>query len=160
MSRPSSGDLDKLYEENVEVWDVLRKSVAEVYEVLGSEPIDGLAGKYRRDDGGHLLFRPIGQQAFADALGVLRARGFGTYLAIEHLAKAPMELSQPPWRQVLWDPNTRRMINSYRTVAGNLFLHMVGQVPKSRPAEFYKRYKELDIEEKAPMAHLPVNPLR
>ena len=161
MIRPPESDLDNLYGENVQVWETFREIVPEVRRVFNSTPAEGLAGEYRRDDGGHVLFRPIGQQAFADALGALRNRGYTSKQAIEHLAEAPMQLSEVPWRHVLWDPNTQRMVNSYRTVAANLFLHMVGQEPKSDPADFRKRFRELYVdEEDVSLESLPVTSLR
>ena len=72
-----------------------------------------------------------------------------------------MDLSERPWRHVLWNPNTKRMINAYRSVAANLFLHMVGQEPKSNPADFQKRFRELYVDEEGvSLASLPVKALR
>lgn len=158
MNRPPQADLDELYENNVEIWEILRDYVPEIDRVFNSQPIDMLAGQYRNDNGGHMLFRPIGQQAFAGALGMLRTRNRDVTWAIEHLVQAPMELSDLPWRHVLWDPSTKRMVNANRTVAENLFLHMVGEPPKSDPAKFQKRFKELYEEEGMTVNDVPVTP--
>ena len=159
-SRPTEGELDELYDRNIEVWESLRQSIPEIDSVLSSAETYGLSGGYRHDEGGHMLFRPIGQQAFADALGELRKRGFAIDKAVEHLAKAPMRLSEPPWRHVLWDPSTSLMVNAHRATAANLFLYMVGQPPKPGRIDFRKRFQDLYAEETTTLDLLPVSAIQ
>ena len=159
-SRPSAGELDALYDGATNMWQSLKMHSPQMSEVMGSEPQECRAGFYRRGDGGHVLFRPIGQQAFSGALGVLRSRDIPTEDAVAHLCKAPMELSQPPWVRVLWNPTTLRMINSYRTLGEALFLHMVGEPPRSKSYDLEGKYQALyGPEEESPFNDIPVSPL-
>ena len=84
-SRATDAELDSLYDKATNMWLSLQSHSAEIADVMGSEPADRRAGAYRRDDGGHLLFRPIGQQAFSGALGVLRSRDVSTEVAVANL---------------------------------------------------------------------------
>jgi len=160
VNRAGETQLQELYEKAEGIWNLLKENSPEMADVLGSEPGNLLASKYRRDDGGHVLFRPIGQQAFSDALGVLRSRQIPTETAIRYLCSVPMQLAQLPWERVMWDPTTNKMVNSNRALAGALFLHMVGQTPKSKTYDLEERYQALYGEiEKAPFDQLPVNPI-
>ena len=159
-SRPSERELDSLYEHGISMWLSLKNDSPEMADVIGSEPGDRRAGAYRREDGGHVLFRPIGQQAFSAALGVLRSRGVSTEDAVANLCLAPTELAGPPWVNVMWNPTTKRMVNSYRALGEALFLHMVGEPPRSPRYDLEKRYQAVyGPEEKSPLRNLPVFPL-
>ena len=160
-SRATDAELDSLYDKATNMWLSLQSHSAEIADVMGSEPADRRAGAYRRDDGGHLLFRPIGQQAFSGALGVLRSRDVSTEVAVANLCQVPLELSQPPWVNVMWNPAARRMINSYRTLGEALFLHMIGEPPRSQRYDLEERYQAVyGPEEEAPFKDLPVFSLR
>lgn len=159
-NRPEEEEIEGLYRKAAQMWTLLKNHSPELAEVMGSEPGDLRASRYRRGDGGHVLFRPIGQQAFSGALGVLRSRGIPTEDAIAHLCLAPMELSRPPWLRVMWNPFTSKMVNSNRTLAEALFLHMVGQKPKSDGYKLNDLYQELYGEEESPITGIPVNKVR
>lgn len=159
-NRPKEENLDSLYDQASQMWLLLKEHCLEMGEVMGSEPAELLASKFRRLDGGHVLFRPIGQQAFSGALGVLRARGISTEDAIAHLCLAPMELSRPPWLHVMWNPITNRMVNSYRVLAEALFLHMVGARPRTTGYDVIGKYRELHGETDAPVELIPVTRIR
>ena len=156
-SRPTELEIDALYENAIRMWKSLRDHSREMANVMGSEPGERRAGFYRGEDGGHVLFRPIGQQAFSGALGVLRSRGISTEDAVANLSLAPMELSQLPWVNVMWNPITNRMVNSYRTLGEALFLHMVGEPPRSPRYDLEARYQDVyGPEKRAPFQDLPV----
>ena len=76
---------------------------------------------------GTFSFDRWGLQAFAGALGLLRTRGIPTEKAVRSLCNLPMDISQTPWRHIVWNPSTRRMINGNKTIAETLFLHMLNQ---------------------------------
>ena len=95
-NRPSEFVRDQLYDESVAVWQHLGESCDELADVMGSDPAEERAAQDSSIEGGHMLFRPIGQQTFAGALGLLKSRGIATDRAIAHLCQAPMQLSEPP----------------------------------------------------------------
>ena len=143
-NRPDEEKLDELYNETVSIWELLRKYDPALNEVLGTDPAQELARKYRNSKGGHILFRPVGLQAFSGALGVLKRRGVDTERAVESLCRLSTEISNQPWEHILWNPFTGKMVTvSRRTVAEALFLHMVGHKPRSSRMDLSERYREL-----------------
>ena len=114
-----------------------------LHDVLGSDPYEERAGGYRTESGGHILFRPVGLQAFAGALGILRSRRIDKEKAIASLCKLPMEISRTPWVRVLWNPTSHSMITANKPTAEALFLYMVGEAPRSTGYDLKTRYAEL-----------------
>ena len=142
-NRPTEEELETIYREAVMIWEVMRKQDDALGNVLGSDPSEKRVSNYRNDQGGHILFRPMGLQSFGRALGLLRKRQIDTGLAVKGLCKLPMSISGSPWVNVVWNPNTRRMINDNQPVAEALFLHMVGHKPRTSRMDLSKRYREL-----------------
>lgn len=160
-NRPEEEELEAIYREAVMIWDTMRDEDDALGNVLGSDPAEQRAARHRHDQGGHILFRPMGLQAFGRALGVLRAREVDTGRAVKTLCKLPMSLSTSPWVHVVWNPNTRNMIND-QPIAQALFLHMVGHKPGSTRMKLRQRYREsLGLPEGAdPLDDVPVYPIQ
>lgn len=160
-SRPEEEELRQLFEEAVRMWELLKKHVPPLADVLGTDPQEERAGKYRSEKGGHILFRPVGQQAFAGALGVLRSRQVEMEQAIAHLCDLPMDLAEIPWRLVLWDPNTNSMVNRNKTLAEALFLYMLDAEPRTTGYDVIGTYRALHGEpEDDPVGLIPIKPIR
>lgn len=116
-----------------EFWDAVKKHVPPVLEVLNSNPRDELASKYRREDGGNILFRTVGLAAFARAARVLMDGGITADKGVADLvAKTPLELDAAIWREVLWRPETKTMLHKYVRLAHNVMLYRVGAYPGTR----------------------------
>ena len=154
--RPSEKDLKSLYEKFVMVWEYLREYDSALRDVLYSDPEERLARKYRNRGGGHLLFRPLGLQAFSGALQVLRTRNVETERAIKSLCELPMLISDSPWRDVVWNPNTRRIISVNKAMTEALLLHMLGQRPRSSSYDLESKYNQLHgATESNPFSEIP-----
>ena len=143
VDRPDEERLENLYNLAKSVWENIAEYDLAIADVAGSDPAEERASTYRSANGGHILFRPVGLQAFSGALGVLRSRGIDTARGVRNLCTLPRQISQPPWSYVLWNPNTRRMINSNNTVAEALFLHMLGENPRSAGYDLRGKYDNL-----------------
>ena len=107
-NRPDDEELEEIYGEAIMIWDLMRDHDEALGSVLGSDPAEQRAADHRHDQGGHILFRPMGLQSFGRALGLLRTREIDTALAVKSLCKLPMSLSGSPWVHAVWNPNTRR----------------------------------------------------
>lgn len=142
-NRPDDEELNAIHAEAVMVWDLMREHVEALADVLGSDPAEQRAAAHRNNEGGHILFRPMGLQSFGRALGVLRTRHIDTGAAVKSLCNLPMSMSESPWVKVVWNPNTHRMMNDNQSVAVALFLHMVGHKPHSPRVNLSKSYREL-----------------
>ena len=85
---------------------------------------------------GNILFRPVGQIALANALGILRFRKQLSLQSIfEKLRRfdvdegfSHMENSESAWYGILYDPNKRRMLVSGRDLAVKLIVYLVAGI--------------------------------
>lgn len=143
IRRPSDEILNSIYEQQVNYWLLLRRYIPEYDELFSSRPKDKVASKYRTEEGGHLMFRPIGQKAFAKAIRVLMDRRWTMERGIEALAKIPMELSEAPWEHVLWNPGTKRINTKVSPLLPeNICLYYVGQETSKSSYDLLKAYRE------------------
>jgi DNA sulfur modification protein DndB len=140
---PKPQRVDELYDFAVSFWDALKAKVPAIRRVCGSSPHEHLAAKYRTKDGGHVLLRPAGLQAFAKALRVMLDRGQELESAVATLATVPLHLTDKPWDGVLWNASTKTMIVKYRKLAMNLFLHMAHSRPSPNNFDTLARYREV-----------------
>jgi len=131
---PLPAKINELYDLSVSFWDALKKHFPEIRKVCASKPSENLVGEFRRDDGGHLLFRPAGMGVFAKAVRVMMNRGSDVEKAVATLKKSNMELAEDPWRFVLWDPNRKTMILTNGLLAKNLLLKEAKQ--RSDPEDY------------------------
>lgn len=142
-SRPSEEILDEIYQQQVAFWEALAVHIGPIRDALNSSAKKNAASKYRTPTGGHVLFRPAGQKAFARAARVLMNRGKNLNDAIALLSKVPLELNQIPWDGILWDKQTNTMITKNATMAQNMFLHCISQPPEPIDFPMAQRYTTL-----------------
>ncbi|HBB35597.1 MAG TPA: hypothetical protein DDZ80_19670 [Cyanobacteria bacterium UBA8803] len=92
---------------------------------------------FERDGGeGNILFRPVGQVALAQGLGILVFRqGFSLAGIFEKLHKydaeggfSRMETPQSLWYGVLYDPNKKRVLVSGRDLAARLIVYIIAGI--------------------------------
>jgi DNA sulfur modification protein DndB len=121
---PHNSRVQEIYTLTCHFWDLLRKTVPEIKEVTDSHPKKALAAKYRKKGGGHLLFRPVGMKAFAQAARTLVDRGKTLEDAVALLSRTTLDLNICPWPGVLWNSVAHKMINKNSKLACNLFLFM------------------------------------
>ena len=124
-------------------WDALKKHVAPIRKVCASDPDKELAASYRHAEGGNLLFRPVGMQAFVRAARVLMDRGESANDAVARLVNVPLDLAHELWREVLWRPETKTMLNKYVRLALNVLLHKAGQPVESKKYSVQSEYKRI-----------------
>jgi hypothetical protein len=139
--RPPDQIIDEAYQESTDYWNYLVAYFAEYEELFSSSPDDEIAGEYRAN-GGHFMFRPLGQQAFARAVRILMDRRFSMEQAVEDLAKVPMNLHEPPWLNVLWDPRKEKIFRNFgQQHLEGILLYMVGQEPRRRNLNLLEKYR-------------------
>jgi DNA sulfur modification protein DndB len=126
-TRPSDEAIANLYKRATEFWNMMIEHFPPLQELKNSEPKAGVAGKYRLQ-GGHLLFRPIGLLMIVRILRYLTESGMQLAEAIRVVSQVPMEVSTPPWAELLWDTAKKRMITTQknRKVAEKLLFYSVG----------------------------------
>ncbi len=111
-ARPEQGVLDAMYAFCTTYWESLIEVVPEYKTVLKNE--EKTSSYYRQPKRNHLLFRPVGQLAFARAVECLLARKVSLRDAIRQLhSKNKMYLHEKVWHHILWDPVAQKMLNNW-----------------------------------------------
>lgn len=155
QSRPSPETIDEMYSDHVKFWDGLKEHIPEMRECLGSDPALQIAAKHRHAEGGHILFRPAGQEAFARAIRTLLDRKVTIQQAIMALASTELMLNRPPWPHVMWDPSLNSMNRTDQKLATNLLLHMVHEPPTDPKFHLEEAYRTAVGNESAKLADIP-----
>ena len=127
-ARPTDAKIRQYYNRAVELWDAIQNSFPPVDALAESNRESKVASQYRGLHGGHLLFRPVGLLLVIDVLNRFLGEGKKLVPTVRRLAKAPMELANEPWNELLWNPVSRRMITprENRDVAFSILYHGVG----------------------------------
>lgn len=107
--RPDDELLDDMYGFIEQVWTKLIENIDVLYSICrhGEKP-----GKYRRPDGGNVWVRPIGQLIFAEFIKRAILNQVDIDSVIEYVKKVPTSLTDEPWVNVIWNPNTNRISGS------------------------------------------------
>lgn len=126
--RPSDVVVQQFYEQAAEFWDTMIRHFRPLKELLNSPAQANVAGRYRGDHGGHLLFRPAGLLSIAKAVRMLMDDGMTRAHAIRAISQLEMELANPPWAGLLWETGSRKMIidKKNQAIATKLLLYMCG----------------------------------
>ena len=112
----------------MELWDTVQTYFPAVKTLAESDKGAEAAAEFRGAQGGHLLFRPVGLLLVIDVIHEFLQRGKRLLSTVRALAKAPMELAEVPWNELLWNPAAHRMITApeNRKVATQILYHGIG----------------------------------
>ena len=134
--RPEDAELGEGILEFQKLFDYLADLPS--YKILEDEDTPALRRfSFEKDEGeGNMLFRPIGQVALAQALGILVFRkGFSLTDIFKKLRKFDleggfigMEYPQSLWYSVLYDPNKKRVQVAGRDLAAKLLIYILGGI--------------------------------
>jgi len=140
--RPPDETITRIEKQQHVFWTTLSACVPAVCKVLTATEAGNAAAAFRHEDGGHVLFRPVGQRAFARATRVLMNRGTALKKAIRTLTSTPFDLASAPWTGVLWDPVRRVMLTKSPQIvlAQNLFLYYGRQRPEPATYDLREAY--------------------
>ena len=97
-------------------------------QYLENGPESGIAIVARNPEVRNVLFRPVGQVAFAAAIAGLAARD-GLESALNSTQAIPTDMAQSPFIDVIWDPVQQKMISSGSGLATRLLEYMCGLMP-------------------------------
>ncbi len=127
--RPSESELEGHEKLCHGFFDGLIKAVPEFGSVFVRNEFD--AASFRTSEKNHLLFRPLGQRAFARATQLLVSRGFVLEEAISKLASANLNILDECWAHILWNPVANTMMMGTLIVAEAQLLKLVNEKPRN-----------------------------
>jgi DNA sulfur modification protein DndB len=143
--RPSDKSIDDFYSSAESLWDSLINRFEPLREMRDSEDTEQIVAKYRNENGGHLLFRPVGLLLIFKAIKKLIDTNLPLDEAIKRISTVPILLNQEPWSGLLWDSTNRRMITTPESqrVGLQLLLHSVSSDISSLKIDITKLKEEL-----------------
>jgi DNA sulfur modification protein DndB len=124
-ARPDEDSLTEHLELCSEFFNQLLAQIPEYKAVFVSAK--ARPGDYRKSDKNHLLFRPIGQRAFARAVEFLVSRGDTVAAAVKKLRSAELYIQEEAWHYIVWNPVDETMITSKILLAEAQLLSLAGQ---------------------------------
>jgi DNA sulfur modification protein DndB len=137
--RPEDELLDDMYNFLENIWSLLIEKIPVLKAITqGEKP-----GKYRNADGGNVWMRPISQLIFATFIKRALLNGIDKNQAIDFLAKLPYKLTDEPWVNIIWNPDTKRILGgkSDRHFIVEALCHISGVVkPAINKGEIKKQY--------------------
>lgn len=124
-ARPDEDSLTEHLELCSEFFNQLLAQIPEYKAVFVSAK--ARPGDYRKSDKNHLLFRPIGQRAFARAVELLVSRGDTVAAAVKKLRGAELFIQKEDWHYIVWNPIDETMITNKILLAEAQLLNLAGQ---------------------------------
>lgn len=149
FNRPSDDRLDEYHVAADEYFTALGTTFPAVRELFSTTKPETVTPLYRRKDGGHLLYRPVGLEIFTRTV-VRRAaeQSIGLKDAVASLGALPMELGAPPYVDVLWDSVRGTVRLRGKSVARDLMAYMGGMsVNKNALLADYRLAKGLERDD-------------
>ena len=124
--RPDEVEISKFEEYIDRFWTVFRSEINEINEYQLLDENEAPASYYRkRENGGNLLFRPVGLLPFLQAvLEVKKRKSFGYKKILNNFSNINFTLDEIPWRNVLWNPAEKTMIMGNNVLVKLLLLYM------------------------------------
>ena len=120
--------IDYYYNRALVYFEGLANVNPQLRQYLEDGPESGIAVVERAPEVRNVLFRPVGQIAFAAAIADLAARD-GLDSALTAAQAFPTDMALSPFTHVIWDPIQQKMISSGSGLATRLLKYMCGLEP-------------------------------
>lgn len=124
--RPSDSTLEEYYEAACNYFDLLGKAFPELGKFLRAQSTKRIVQGQRNDNGGHVLFRPVGLRIITEVIAQLRSSD-ELETAIKKAARLPSRLDELPYAGLLWEPTSNTMAPARRPLVRDLLLYMLGR---------------------------------
>jgi DNA sulfur modification protein DndB len=147
--RPEDNLLDDMYYFLKNTWNLLIEKITVFKEITqGEKP-----GVYRKPDGGNVWMRPISQLIFATFIKRVLLNGGSVNQAIDFLIKTPCELTDEPWVNIIWNPDTKKIVGakSERNFIVEVLCHIselaIPSINKDEIDRKYSAYHKVDFKD-------------
>lgn len=139
LNRPTDKELEKYFKYAKRFFVLLRNEISEFDEFFASSDIEKTVRKHRGSHGGSALFRPIGIEILVEILARLMKKN-SLEQAIKIVAELPRKLAERPYKGLMWDPNTRTILNNHKVTLREVLCYMAGcsQYSDARLLERYR----------------------
>lgn len=125
--RPSDDELEKFQAFAIQYFSAIAAAFPPVKDLFKATEPALITQHHRGPHGGHILFRPAGLNIFTQlAVDVAKKHELTLPDAVKWLGDLPVELNERPYRDVLWNPSTEKMIVANKALTRDLLKHMFG----------------------------------
>lgn len=126
--RPSEDDISLFYNLAESFWTSFTNKIDVINSYIASEDENPATLFRNRENGGNLLFRPVGILPFIQAAIEVNKRTDHTFDDIfTTFNRMNFLLNEKPWKNVLWNPNERTMIMGSGGVVKLLLIYMYNE---------------------------------
>lgn len=109
-------------------WDLFIENFPALSEYFQyDQSIEDKAAKFRHNEGGHVLFRPVGLLAYVRAIKKALEMNWKLEDILSRLSKTETNIAHDPWKGLLWQPGSERMLTrpENQKLAVKLLLYMI-----------------------------------
>ena len=138
----NESELRKFIAKGHRFWNLLINAIPELRKIQNLDAEKPLPKKYRSQNGGDLLFRPIAPPMIARCLRRAQMFGMNERTFITRFARMSRSLNKPPWAGVLWDGANMITAEKNQQLAESLILWTVNCDPHER------KYKSTDLKQR------------
>lgn len=120
--RRSDKEIDSFYEFCSSFWKEIKNNIDSISEFM--QTIEQPAKKFRNKKGGVILFRPIGLLPFVKAIVKIKSREQSQFKTIiKKLNSINLNITEKPWKSVVWNPISERMIMNNSSLTELIFMY-------------------------------------
>jgi DNA sulfur modification protein DndB len=123
--RPKDKELGELQKLIVDFWDSFALHLTDISDYMSSDSEEPAKIYRNSDNGGHMLFRPVGILPFVEACIFIKRqtkKSFDTILA--RLNGIQMQINSEPWLQILWNSYENKMIMGSHEVVKLMVIYL------------------------------------
>ena len=142
LVRPSEDLVEQYISKASRFWDQLVEWIPELQFVVNMGQEDKLPDSLRSLHGGDLFFRPILPTILTRTLKKAVGFGMSENIFLFRFSQIPRELSNPPWRGILWDGAMVTRTKN-QNIAERLILWMVNADPQEKKIETQKLRQDI-----------------
>lgn len=127
FNRPTDTELAIYKEYATSYFEGIAGAFPELKEYFESEDPTAVVKKYRNENGGNVLFRPVGLTILTALVEeIVKARKISMQDALGLVAKIPTDLSKSPYADLLWNTSAGTIDLRRQALVRKLLLYMLG----------------------------------
>ncbi|NNH79417.1 DGQHR domain-containing protein [Acinetobacter sp. ANC 5380] len=109
-SRPNADELQLYFDYAQRYFSLLGRGFPEISEYFASNEPEEIVAKFRKFDGGSVLFRPVGLLVFTNLVAeYIKVHNCSLENAFEIISKLETNLSESPYKYTIWNYNEKKM---------------------------------------------------
>ena len=147
--RPEDKELEAYFEYSRSYFNQLRQNFEELEEFFSARKAEGVVGKYRGNQGGNALFRPLGLEIYTRIIARLTT-SMSLASAVRLVSRLPRDLNQEPLLGLMWDQSNGIILNGHKVTLREILCYMIDKNARNYPEpELLRRYRRETGNEEA-----------